>query len=95
MNQAMNLIANILAVANAYCGHTGLSRSRVATIVFNDGKKLDLIARGADLNTRRYEKAMLWFSANWPEALAWPTGIERPKHVDLDDAPLAQNGAAA
>lgn len=94
MNCGMNLLRNILDVANAYCGKTGLSRSRVATIVFNDGKKLDLIERGADLNTRRYEKAMLWFSANWPEGLAWPKGVERPADEAAQEPALSDEAVA-
>ena len=68
-----------MRLADSYCEHTQRSRSRVATIIFNDGKKLDLIAGGADLTTRSFENAVLWFSANWPADLAWPEGVERPR----------------
>lgn len=68
----------ILAVAAAYCEATGLSTSRVSTIVFNDGKKLALIENGADLSTGKFESAMGWFSSNWPEEAVWPAGIVRP-----------------
>jgi hypothetical protein len=69
--------STLLQVADCYCAWCGLSRSRVSTIVFNDGKTLDRIAAGGDLNTRSYEKALRWFSENWPVELAWPEGVER------------------
>ena len=81
------LTSQLIEIADAYCALTGLSRSRVATVVFNDGKKLDLIAAGKDLNTRSFERAMLWFSDNWPDSAAWPEGIVRPEHSDLSAEP--------
>lgn len=75
----MTLTGQLLTVARAYCRARNLSIARVSTLVFNDGKKLDLIAQGADLGTRGLERAMRWFSAEWPENAAWPDGIERPK----------------
>lgn len=68
----------ILAVARAYCDATELSTSRVSTLVFNDGKKLDLIANGRDLQTANFEQAMTWFSVNWPKNVRWPKGVARP-----------------
>ena len=75
---ARTATASIIDISGIYGAAVGISRARIATLVFNDGKALDRIANGGDLNTRSYERAMLWFSANWPEALAWPEGIERP-----------------
>lgn len=74
----MAMTDELLTVADAFCAARTLSRSRVSTIVFNDGKKLDLVAGGADLQTGKFEAAMLWFSKNWPEHVAWPLGISRP-----------------
>lgn len=70
---------SLILVADAFCAAVGLSRARVATLTFNDGKALDRIAGGGDLTTRSFEKAMAWFSANWPEGAAWPEGIARPE----------------
>lgn len=87
----MSAIAKLLIVAGAYCAATGLSRARVATLVFNHGAKFDLIEAGKDLNTRSYEKAMLWFASNWPDGAAWPEGIDRPEAP----SPLAPEQAVA
>lgn len=74
----MALTDQLLAVADRFCGARGLSRSRVATIVFNDGKKLDLIESGKDLGTKSHERAMQWFSDNWPPEAIWPDDVPRP-----------------
>jgi hypothetical protein len=88
---------SLITTSDAFCEAKGLSRSRISTLVFNDGKALDRIAGGGDLNTRSYEKAMAWFAANWPEGVAWPEGVERPALAAADslDAVPAEQGAAA
>ena len=75
----MTLLDHLISVSEAFAAARGLSRSRVSTIVFGDGRKLDLVIRdGADITTRRLEAAMAWFSANWPEGAVWPDGVPRP-----------------
>lgn len=79
MNCAMRCADQLVTVARAYAKARELSISRVSTLVFNEGKKLDLIINGADLHTARFESAMEWFSANWPPKAAWPRGVDRPR----------------
>lgn len=73
------LTSDLITVSDLYCAARGLSRARVSTLIFNAGKTLDGIAEGRDLGTRSFERAMAWFSANWPEGRIWPEGIERPE----------------
>jgi hypothetical protein len=68
----------LIAVADAYGAARKRSRSRVSTIVFNAGLALDRIAGGGDLTTGNWERAMAWFSRNWPEGAEWPLGVARP-----------------
>lgn len=68
-----------------------MSRARLSTLLFNDGKRLGVIAGGGDLQTRNYERAMRWLSANWPEGAEWPEGVARPV---ADGAPDEQVGSA-
>ena len=75
----MNLRDQLITVADAYCSARKLSRSRVSTIVFNAGLTLDRIASGRDLATGNFERAMRWFSENWPEGAEWPRHVNRPK----------------
>lgn len=83
----MQLTHQLLLVARAYCAARRLSLARTSTLVFNEGKKLDLIASGsADLATGRFERAMRWFSDNWPEDAHWPTEVARPTASNLKEA---------
>ena len=76
----MMLKAQLLHVADAYARAVGLSRSRISTIVLNRGATLDAIASGsADVTTGTFEKAMDWFSENWPANVEWPGEVARPK----------------
>lgn len=75
----MRMTDQLVLVAKAYCEARDLSLARVSTLIFNDGKKLDGIAtRGVDLSTARFEHAMEWFSANWPDGAEWPKKVNRP-----------------
>lgn len=69
-------------VAQAYAKATGKSLARTSTLIFNGGSRLTAIIEGGDLNTRSFEKAMGWFSENWPEAVDWPIGIQRPQPME-------------
>jgi hypothetical protein len=80
---AMNLIAQLLSLAEAYSAATGVNLRLLGDRIFGDRRRFEALKAGtADLNTRSFEKAMLWFSANWPEAIDWPDGIERPEPKD-------------
>lgn len=90
----MTLTHHLFTVSDAFAAARKLSRSRVSTLVFGDGRKLDLMhEQGADITTRRFEAAMRWFSAHWPEGAAWPEGVPRP--AAPDDAPMTAEGAPA
>lgn len=75
----MSFISQLITVADAFCDARRLSRRRVSTLVFNDGKRLTRLAdEGRDLHTGSFEHAMRWFSSNWPEGVAWPSDVPRP-----------------
>lgn len=74
----MNMRDQILLVSDRFAEASGIGRKRVSTIVFNRGSKLDDINDGGDLTTGNFERAMLWFSTNWPEGAVWPAEIPRP-----------------
>lgn len=85
----MTLTETLLRLADTYATGAALSRSRISTLVFNDGKALDRVANGGDITTRSFERAARWFADNWPADTAWPDGVERPA------APSARSEAAA
>lgn len=74
----MNLKGQLISVATTFADLRGLSQSRVSTIVFGDGKVLDRLQGSSDITTGRYEAAMAWFNANWPDGASWPDHVHRP-----------------
>lgn len=81
----MTLREQLLHVSTLYA-ETTKTRGRqgqttlagISTRIFKDGKTLRRIADGGDVTTGNFEKALLWFSDNWPEGLEWPHGVARP-----------------
>lgn len=74
----MSATNHLLKLARVYGGALELGQSTVSWRVFGDTKKLGAIDGGADIQVRRYEKAMAWFSENWPDGAAWPDDVPRP-----------------
>lgn len=73
----MTGIEQLVAVARRYAEIEMIELGTVSSRVFDDGKKLAAIEGGADIQVRRLERAMQWFSDNWPEG-SWPDEISRP-----------------
>lgn len=72
-------VAHLYAVAVGSRGRDGQpSLSSPSMRVFGDGKTFARIAAGGDLTTGNFERAMRWFSENWPEGADWPSEVERP-----------------
>jgi hypothetical protein len=91
----MTLRDQLVRVATAYCAAMRLSQARVSTLVFGDGKKLDSLVDGrADLATGTYERAMKWFSENWPEHTDWPVESDRPVPLSPDTTPAQETVGA-
>jgi hypothetical protein len=76
----MDLRTQLITVADEYAVLTQRGRKRVSTLALGQGNRLDDFASG-DLSptVRTFERAMLWFSENWPDGKPWPKGIVRPK----------------
>jgi hypothetical protein len=76
---AMIDITALLTLSDAYQAATGVPETTVSHRLFNDTKKLALMRVGADITVGRFNHALLWFSANWPEGCDWPDGVARPE----------------
>lgn len=74
----MSAIDDLLAVSRAYATSEGLDLSTVSWRALGDTKKLTAIVDGKDIQVRRYERTMQWFSDHWPTNAEWPAEIERP-----------------
>lgn len=88
----MRCTDQLLTIAAEYGRATGLEPKTVSWRVFGDTKKLEAVSEGGDLSTRRFENAVAWFSANWPDDGVWPDGISRP---DPDEVPIPETMAPA
>ncbi len=75
----MNSIAQLLRVARAYGKWHNIELSTVSYRCMMDTKKLPALVDGADIQVKRFEAAMQWFSDNWPDGCGWPQGIARPE----------------
>lgn len=70
-------IHHLILLAAEYARLVGVEEKTVSHRVFADSKKLATMRAGGDITVGRFNAAMLWFSANWPEGSAWPEGVER------------------
>ena len=75
----MSSIDDLLTVARAYGAFQQIDLSTVSWRAMGDTKKLAAMENGRDIQVRRFEKTMQWFSDNWPASAEWPQGIERPE----------------
>lgn len=79
----MSRIEQLLALAKEYGRAQGAAPSTVSWRVFGDTKKLGAIQDGADIGLRRFERALDWFSANWPDSASWPSDVPRPSPAEV------------
>lgn len=75
----MGGIDHLLLLARLYEAAQKIEASTVSWRVFNDSKKLDALRNGKDIQVRRLEAAILWFSENWPDGVDWPPEVPRPE----------------
>lgn len=75
----MSSIDHLLEVARAYATAEQIDLSTVSWRALGDTKKLTALEAGKDIQVRRFENTMQWFSENWPTAAVWPSEIERPQ----------------
>jgi hypothetical protein len=74
----MTLRETLLILSDAYVVASGRTRSTLSTVAFGGGRVLERIEDGGDITTGNFERALQWFSDNWPADTAWPDGIDRP-----------------
>lgn len=74
----MSSIDHLLSVARTYAAAEKIDLSTVSWRAMGDTKKLRAIEQGSDIQVRRFERTMLWFSMHWPSGVDWPPGVPRP-----------------
>ena len=70
-SEALKLLARL------YLDHTGIKVFSLGYRAGMGGKFFQLVLAGKGYHSDSGDKAMLWFSANWPADLAWPMSIPR------------------
>lgn len=78
MGPHMDYREELTTLADQFHQHGGQSPARVATIVLNQSTFFSRMANGGKCSVDAWLEVKGWFSDNWPEALPWPEGVERP-----------------
>jgi len=76
--RVMSAIDHLLRLSDSYRGATGIGQSALSWRMFGDTKKLRALREGADIQVKRLEKTLQWFSDNWPDGAEWPADVPRP-----------------
>jgi hypothetical protein len=74
----MNYRQHLILLIETFASARGLSPSRVSTVALNAGHTYQNLLDGKDITVGRFERAMRWFSENWPEDAEWPADVPRP-----------------
>lgn len=83
MFSSMTLREQLVRLAQEYAEAKGLSLARVSAIVMNGGHVLPRLATGeVDITTTKLERAIAWFSKNWPDDRLWPAYVRRPQESE-------------
>lgn len=75
----MSSIDHLLTVARTYAAAEQIDLSTVSWRALGDTKKLTALEAGKDIQVRRFENTMQWFSDNWPASAQWPASVDRPE----------------
>lgn len=76
----------IVELSRRYAAAHDIPISTVSSRLFDDGKKIAALENGADINLGRFNKALHWFSDNWPKSAEWPQEIPRPEFASAETA---------
>jgi hypothetical protein len=70
---------DLLRLITKYQELTGVSDSWMSNTLFKNGTKLPLFRNGGGMDIAVYEKAIHWFTENWPKGHRkdWPAGVRK------------------
>ena len=76
----MSQTTQLTSLALILAAHEGNTHFAISMRIFGKGDFFHgLLTKKRDCQTKTAERAFAWFDANWPEDLAWPDHIARPK----------------
>lgn len=82
------LRANLLELATRYAEATGRKMATVCQEALGDWRFFRRLEEKdtTSFTIRKYDAAVAWFSARWPEAAEWPVSVLRPSANAQDAA---------
>jgi hypothetical protein len=57
---------------------TGRKQGGVWAAAVGDARFLERVHAGQTFTVKTFDRAVMWFSENWPEGVEWPEGVARP-----------------
>jgi len=78
----MMSLVHLLKLIDVYAAALSIEDKTVSFRVFGDSKKVTALRDGADITVGRFNAALAWFAANWPDAAEWPATVARPELVE-------------
>lgn len=83
MTMTRQLASNLLRLAEVYRTAVPQSLTTVSKLMARDAGLLNRLATTeAGFTVGKYDETTQRFSNYWPESLAWPDGIPRPKRLE-------------
>lgn len=75
----MDYRAQLIALVDAYSAAISRSEARIANLMGHDGRFFQRMRDGKGCKVDTLHSVLQWFSDYWPDDLAWPEGVDRPK----------------
>ncbi len=78
--------SELLTLATAFSFALNVSLATLGQRCLNDNSFFTRISSGSNFTLRTYDRVVLWFSANWPDDVAWPAEVARPDRAVRHEA---------
>lgn len=69
----------LVTLMDRFAKHSGLSVSTVSRHATGSGDTVARLQRGGTITIKRFDRAVRFLSDNWPDSLAWPADVPRPR----------------
>lgn len=78
-------------LGDEFLAHSKLAPGTMWARAANDARFLDRVEGGKSFTVKTFDRAIQWFSDNWPDDAVWPAHVSRPfltsrEKVDVEAA---------
>jgi hypothetical protein len=70
---------NLRALGRAYLAKRPYAATTLWARATKEARFMDRLDSGKTFTVKTYDRAVQWFSDNWPEGAEWPKSVRRPK----------------